>query len=505
MKNCFKKTIAALLAVMLIMPLSVFGITASAEGTTYNGSCGYSAKWTLDTAKGELDITGSGSMYDYGGLFFNTEPTWNDYKNSIKSVVVSNGITSVGDYAFYQYATLQSVTLPDSVTSIGISAFKDCINLKTINVPMALQTISSYAFYNCPAIPSMSIPATVTSIGSYAFVSNGFSSLEVAKGNTKYSSANNLLMDAGQTEIIAAAKAVGIFLNDSVPSTISNVDDYAFYGTNLVSISLPNSVKTIGSYSFAGCHSLVLASAKYVETIGSYAFYDSAITSGYIPVTLKSLGSCAYAKCTKISSFSVESGNENYSAKDGVLFDKDAAELIACPSGKSGIYAVPTTVTTIDAYAFSGCSKLEGIAIPTNVTYISSLAFDEGNSITVYCKTGSVAYIYANSMKMNYNDSQTVLLDKSEIEMNYKSTEKITATVLEFGSYKNTVINWTSSNPEVATVDANGNVTATGKGTAVITATTQDGQYSKTCNVTVKYSVLQWIIIYILFGWIWYV
>lgn len=88
-----------------------------------------------------------------------------------------------------------------------------------------------------------------------------------------------------------------------------------------------------------------------------------------------------------------------------------------------------------------------------------------------------------------------VELDKTDLSLNYKSSAKLTATGAK-------TIKWSSSNTSVATVDANGNVTATGKGSAVITA--DGGSTKATCNVTVGYAWWQWIIVVVLFGWIWY-
>ena len=96
-------------------------------------------------------------------------------------------------------------------------------------------------------------------------------------------------------------------------------------------------------------------------------------------------------------------------------------------------------------------------------------------------------------------------MSMQEIGMNYKQTTRLFVNVLpEEAAYSAEII-WESSDPSVATVDEEGAVYAVAPGTATITAKTADGELTATCEVTVKYSLLQWIIIYILFGWIWYV
>lgn len=98
-----------------------------------------------------------------------------------------------------------------------------------------------------------------------------------------------------------------------------------------------------------------------------------------------------------------------------------------------------------------------------------------------------------------------LVMSMAEITMNFKQTSRLFVNVLPEDAAYSTEVIWESSNPEVATVNEDGEVYATGLGTATITATTADGTISASCEVTVKYSILQWIIVYILFGWIWYV
>ena len=89
--------------------------------------------------------------------------------------------------------------------------------------------------------------------------------------------------------------------------------------------------------------------------------------------------------------------------------------------------------------------------------------------------------------------------------MNFKQTTRLFVNIEPEEAAYSTNIIWESSNPSVATVDEEGAVYAAGPGTATITAKTADGKLTATCEVTVTYSTLQWIIIYLLFGWIWYV
>lgn len=97
-------------------------------------------------------------------------------------------------------------------------------------------------------------------------------------------------------------------------------------------------------------------------------------------------------------------------------------------------------------------------------------------------------------------DFKDFALNETAVALNYKGTYTLSVDT----NYAPEELVWTSSNEKVATVDANGNIVATGTGTATITVTSADGMVSETCEVTVSYSVVQWIIIIVLFGWIWY-
>ena len=159
--------------------------------TTTSGSCGDNCAYTL-YGNGQLVISGTGPMADYG----TTNMPWNSKKSDITSVVIENGVSSIGTLAFYQCENLASVSIPASVTSIGESAFHACgtsataltvtfatgselttigesafegAKLTSITIPAGVTTIGYKAFTGCESLASVSIPASVTTIGSSAF------------------------------------------------------------------------------------------------------------------------------------------------------------------------------------------------------------------------------------------------------------------------------------------------------------------------------------------------
>ena len=139
--------------------------TAQFTATARRGDCGANATWCFDPDTGKLIISGTGAMYNYS---YYTQP-WYNYKVYITSVVIENGITSIGNFAFDSCAILKSITISDSVTSIGDFAFQYCTSLTSVTIPDSVESIGIGAFSGCTGLTSITIPDSVESIGSNAF------------------------------------------------------------------------------------------------------------------------------------------------------------------------------------------------------------------------------------------------------------------------------------------------------------------------------------------------
>ena len=210
-------------------------ITANAETTTEPQVwIEDNLTWTLD-ADGTLNISGMGAMKDYG-YDSNRNPV---YKNSnVKKVVIEDGVTSIGESAFFYCSSLTSITIPDSVTSIGDYAFFNCSSLTSITIPDSVTSIGESAFYGCSSLTSITIPDSVTSIGDSAF---------------SYCSRLTSIM---------------------IPDSVTSIGDYAFRNcSSLTSITIPNSVTSIGNNTFRLCKSLtIITIPDSVTSIGESAF-----------------------------------------------------------------------------------------------------------------------------------------------------------------------------------------------------------------------------------------
>ena len=162
-----KRLLSFVLAALMIA--SLLPATALAADIVDSGTCGAEGDgsnltWTLDS-EGVLTISGSGDMHGYDHL----GAPWYGIRSPVKSAVIADGVTSIGDSAFFDCTSLTSVTIPDSVTSIGEYAFYNCTSLTRETIPYSVTSIGEYTFYNCTSLTSVAIPDSVTSIGEYAF------------------------------------------------------------------------------------------------------------------------------------------------------------------------------------------------------------------------------------------------------------------------------------------------------------------------------------------------
>jgi hypothetical protein len=340
-----------------------------ASGAT--GAC----RWTLTGTEGNYTLTigGSGAMMDYSN-YLNSVP-WYAYREDIKTVVIQEGVTTIGNYAFYRSSGLTGVTIPNSVTTIGYNAFYECSGLTEVTIGNSVTTIGSSAFMDCSGLTKVTIPNSVTTIaGSSVFAyCSGLTGINVDAGNSNYSSADGVLFNKNKTElIIYPAGKTG---NYTIPNSVTTIGDRAFYECSGLTgtLTIPNSVTVIGKQAFRYCGGLTgLTIGNSVTTIDKEAFYECrGLTGLTIGNSVTVIGEGAFAWCIGLTKVTIPNSV--------ITIDKEA--FYRC-HGLTGL-TIGNSVTVIGEWAFHWCSYLTGtLTIPNSVTVIGKSAFDSCDGLT---------------------------------------------------------------------------------------------------------------------------
>lgn len=362
------------------------------------------------TNSGVLTLKGTGAMLDFGT---STAP-WYEKRYFVRSVQIEDGITAIGNYAFNGCSSLSSVSIPDSVTSIGNfafdgckfenitipdsvdtignGAFSFCSKMKKIVIPESVTTISNKTFYYCQSLESVALPESLTAINYQAFYScEKLENIDIPDSITTIGS--NAFEASGLTSIAIPNTVTSIeketfkeckkLTSVQLPQTITSIGNNAFSScVNLSNIAIPDTVTSIGDGAFNRCGNLTnVTIPSSLTSIGASVFYNSGLIEVTIPTDVTSIAPSAFAACQQLSSINVMEENSAYTSVDGILYNKEATNLITCPAGKSTVDRLPNTVNTIEGGAFIACSKLTSITIPVSVTSIGSGTFDSCNSL----------------------------------------------------------------------------------------------------------------------------
>ena len=282
--------------------LSSLVIPASVVNLNGNPFCGW---------YGELKCLSPYFIYDNKVLFDKDKSKIIAFRDKDTTLyVIPDGVTSIGDGAFWGCTSLTSLVIPESVTSIGDYAFVGCDSLTDIVIPDRVTRIGEFAFGGCESLTDIVLPEGVTSIGGSAF-KNCISLTDIvipdsvtSIGNGTFwdcSSLSKIVLPEGVTSIGERAFDGCRSLTDIVlPDCVTSVGEYAFhYCFSLTGIVIPDSVTSIGGGAFCGCWSLSsLVIPDSVTLIGSGAFYDcKSLSSIVIPDGVTSVGNESLRGC----------------------------------------------------------------------------------------------------------------------------------------------------------------------------------------------------------------
>ncbi|MDO5411338.1 MAG: leucine-rich repeat protein [Lachnospiraceae bacterium] len=484
-------------SLVILLALGIFLMPAPAKAAKENtagGKCGENLEWTLDS-EGTLTISGTGEMYEYS----DEEPApWKEYAASqvIYKIEVKDGVTTIANGAFSQFWDVTEVILPDSVTAIGSTAFSSCGSLKEIRLPSGLQTINIATFGSCSSLEKIKLPDQVTVIDERAF--------------------------AGCTKL----KEV------EWPSALESIRMKAFLEcSSLSELKLPESVRAIGRKAFFKCTALTdVVLPTQLEHLEAEVFQDcTSLKQITLSAKLEWMGTDVFAGCENLEAILVHPDNPYLLSIDGVLYtyyynqdtgtyEKDRLSLYICPNKKDGEFTAAENTVFLCGYAFAGCRNLTVITLPETLEEMGSCVFDGCSNLkklvmssdapltadgdeakwilkglpsdaVIYYPDGAVGYNkipWTDYTQKTYVSDKTVskiVLSENAVKMSVGSTLTLKAKVLP--SYaKDRKLTWSTSLPDIITVDDQGTVTAVSAGTASVIVKSSNGRKAH-CSVTV--------------------
>ena len=339
------------------------------------GEAGENVRWSYDPDTKTLTISGSGPMKDY--VFLVTDVTsapWATYAAEMQSLVIEDGVSSIGDSAFGGCSGLVgSLSIPNSVTSIGQNAFRYCSGLTgDLVIPSGVTVIQYLSFAGCSGLTGITIPDSVTAIETGAFSSC-----------------------SGLTDV-------------AIPDSVTTLGMEAFISCKgLTHVTLPSSISIIRPRTFGHCDSLTsITIPDSVDTIGEGAFWFSeGLTSITIPVSVTTIGESAFSTCMKLTDVYYTGTETQWSAITigGSNYSLTNATKHYNATGRSAVsYSAPTGYTDVPATAFYAEAvqycKDNGLMTGTSATTFSpDGTLTRAMMVTVLHRLAGKPFAYATS------------------------------------------------------------------------------------------------------------
>lgn len=351
-------------------------------------------------------------------------------------------VVELGNDIFKDHKEIVSVTLPKTITQIGESAFENCQALVNIELPSSLETLESNAFKGCSSLTEITLPEELYSWGASVF--ENCTSLT----------------------------------NITIPSKISNIEDSLFKNCkNLKEVNIPEGIYTIDSNAFANCTSL---------------------TNIVIPKSVEFLGNAAFKNCTSLSG-EITLADVEYISYYAFYGCRNLQKVVFTSSK----YIVDDTALNIEAMAFGNCTSLKEVDfLMKDYVTVKKTAFFNCIRVKTIRYTGSneqwksnvkvelLGNIFFSNAMVYFDNMNYIKLEKEEMNIYSGETVALNYSSAPYSNMEAKLksIVWKSSNPEVATVDQQGNVTAKNTGTTDIIVTSTDvvgNTRSSVCKLTV--------------------
>ena len=302
--------------------------------------------WRYDPKDSSLTLSGTGALPDYP---IGKAP-WFEFNDQIDTLVLKEGVTRIGDYAFYNCTELTSVEIPEGVTYIGESAFACCQSLESVTIPGSVTEIGEGAFESCDSMMVLELASGLKCVGAFAF-----------------------------SECVALRELV-------LPNTVERIERSAFAGTMaLHELVIPGNVQEIGDNAFNGCIQLSsLTLSEGIRVIEEMAFSTcSDLTEVLIPASVECLGDGVFSDCLAMTQIAVAPESEHFVVRDDILYSKDLSVLVHYPASKEEQeFTIPEEVRKIAGLAFASNYFLMEVMLGDHLEEVGSYAFARCSSLS---------------------------------------------------------------------------------------------------------------------------
>ena len=428
-----------------------------------SGSCGDNVTWSYDANSCTLTISGSGDMEDYDATYDRDDETYYNptypWPSSVAKLVVKDGVTRLGSFAFYKCTSLVKVSLPESIGAFGSYCFAECSQLISLTIPSKVTVIPQGFCSGCKKITAINIPSGVTRINKNAFLTTGITTLTIPTSvvyiGTEIGNINHVTYEGSKTQwekiefgsynnfeptsrnTYAPAWDEGTFNNSQITWEVEcdyclritgfgDIPDFNLgtapwydYNTQIKADDIERNITRIGNYAFYNLKNL-----KEFRSLG-----EDMVT--HVAFSVKTIGESAFELCTALSTFPF-SEMEQLESVGKYSFHS---------SGLSGDITFPDSLKCIEHGAFENTS-INSVIIRKNVATIGQFAFNNCSKLTdIFYRGTQAQWESLMSGEDNKVPSRTILHLNSRCCPGYstKTVDPIPATCTTSGSMNDTV------------------------------------------------------------------
>lgn len=353
-----KKALLPLLTIVLMFGLLALTVSAA----EYSGQCSEgNITWVLDD-EGTITFTGTGEIEERFGSagYAWIQYEWTPYRDQIRRVVIGEGITGVGDDAFYECKNLTEVVLPESMMFIRDHAFFHCENLKSIDLPTTNPLYINEYTFGGTGLTEIYLPDNVGDVGKYAFTQ--------CKSLTKARLSNNQF-EMLREHVFSNCTS----LNEiDFGTSINRINDFALYNTGLETLVIPDTITFLGDHALSSCNYLT-----ELDLGDGMAILDNSAVQGCkalkkvtVGTALYSIHRHAFKDCTAIEELYIPD-LESW-CKMKTEYTESNPMFYAQRAYIGGVLmedlVLPEHITSFDMYAFEAADCLKSVVIHDKIT-----------------------------------------------------------------------------------------------------------------------------------------